>query len=92
MAVADARESAQAKRQLRSDPKTTDKALSELALGDAVQIQNQTGNKLRKWYATGVVIECLPHCQYKVIFDGSRRVSLCNRRFLKKIDPVCRKQ
>ena len=50
LAVADARESTHAKMQLLNDPKTWDKALSELAFGDAVQIQNQRGNKPRKWY------------------------------------------
>ena len=46
--VADARESAYAKRQLRQDPRLTDRVLEDLKIGDAVQIQNQTGNRPRK--------------------------------------------
>ena len=57
-----------------------------------MQIQNQSGNKPRKWYATGVVVECLPNRQYRVLIDGSRRVTLRNRKFLKRIDPACRKR
>ena len=90
--VADARESAYAKRQLRQDPRLTDRVLEDLKIGDAVQIQNQTGNRPRKWYATGIIVECLPHRQYKVIVDGSRRLTLRNRKFLRRIDPTCRKE
>ena len=59
--VADARESAYAKRQLRQDPRLTDRVLEELKIVDVVKIQNQTGNRPRKWYATGVIVGCLPH-------------------------------
>ena len=38
---------------------------------------------------TGVVVERLPHRQYKIRMDGSGRVSLRNRKFLKNILPVC---
>ena len=56
-----------------------------------MQIQNQTGNKPKKWYATGVVAECLPNRQYRIIVDGSRRMTLRNRKFLRRIEPVCRR-
>ena len=90
--VADARETAYAKRQLRSDPHVSNREMEPLICGDAVQIQNQKGNRPLKWYATGVVVECLANRQYSVLVDGSRRVTLRNRKFLRKIDPVCRKQ
>ena len=91
-AVADARECAHAKRQLRRDPEITNRAMDPLSVGDSVQIQNQAGNKPKRWYSTGTVVECLPYRQYQVMVDGSRRVTLRNRRFLRRIDPVCRKQ
>ena len=33
----------------------------------------------------------LPYRQYNVVVDGSRRVTLRNRKFLRRIDPVTRK-
>ena len=33
---------------------------------------------------TGTVVDCLPHRQYKVLVDGSRRKTLRNRRFLRQ--------
>ena len=88
--VADARENALAKRQLRSDPKALNRELIPLSVGDSVQVQNQVGNRPRRWYATGTIVECLPHRQYRVVLDGSRRVTLRNRKFLRLIDPICR--
>ena len=57
-------------------------------VGDSVQIQDQYGTRPNKWHNTGIVSECLPHRQYHVIVDGSRRFTLRNRRFLRKITPV----
>ena len=88
--VADARESAAAKRQLRNNPNIINEGLKPLSVGDSVQVQNQVGNRPRRWYATGQIIECLPYRQYRVLVDGSRRTTLRNRRFLKLIDPICR--
>ena len=65
--------------------------LTPLKVGDSVQVQNQTGNHPSKWNNTGVISDVLPNRQYHVIMDGSRRVSLRNRRFLKKFMPVSRK-
>ena len=56
-----------------------------------MQIQNQSGTRPLKWHNTGYITETLPHRQYRVVVDGSRRITLRNRRFLKKILPVCRK-
>ena len=62
-----------------------------LVMGDDVQIQNQYGNRPNRWYNTGVVAEVLPDRQYRVVVDGSRRLTLRNRKFLKKIHPIHRK-
>ena len=89
-AIAGARETALAKRALR--PVSQDKReLEPLEIGDNVQLQNQSGNHPNKWFNTGVVSEVLPHRQYHVVVDGSRRITLRNRRFLKKISPVSRR-
>jgi hypothetical protein len=88
-AIDDAREMALAKRALKDSP-PTGKTLEPLNAGDAVQIQNQSGNHPTKWHNTGVIGECLPNRQYHVIVDGSRRVTLRNRKFLRKITPITR--
>ena len=66
------------------------RSLEELYVGDSVSVQNQTGNRPTKWSNTGVVVEVLPNRQYNVMLDGSRRVSLRNRRFLRRIPATCR--
>ena len=90
-AVSDLRERAMAKRAVKGR-EAEGRELKPLCIGDAVQIQNQTGNHPGKWYSTGVITGVLPHRQYQVVVDGSRRVSLRNRRFLRKILPVSRKE
>ena len=91
-AINDAREMALAKRVFKPIPSTDDrKELRPLEIGDSVQIQNQAGSHPNKWSNTGVVSEVLPYRQYNVVVDGSRRVTLRNRKFLKKIDPIARK-
>ena len=89
--IADSREKALAKRVTKP---ITDggKELEPLNIGDAVQIQNQEGNHPNKWMRTGIIVNALPHRQYQVIVDGSRRITLRNRRFLRKILPICRKK
>ena len=42
-------------------------------------------NSQDKWDRTGVVVEVLPYDQYRVKVDGSGRVSLRNRQFLRKL-------
>ena len=55
-------------------------------------MQNQCGNAPKKWNNTGQVVEVLPNRQYRVMMDGSRHLSLRNRKFLKPISPLCRKE
>ena len=63
------------------------KKLHPLKLGDVVLVQNQRGRHPTKWDKSGLIVETLPHDQYKVKMDGSGRVTLRNRRFLKPITP-----
>ena len=63
------------------------KWLSDLDVGDVVSVQNQTGSRPKKWGNIGVVVEVLPHRQYRVVLDGSRRITLRNRKFLRKVKP-----
>ena len=88
-AIADSREDALARRVSISKP---EKDLRPLQVGDSVSVQNQTGNRPNKWNSTGIISEVLPFRQYHVVMDGSRRVSLRNRRFLRQISPVCRQK
>ena len=63
------------------------KQLPPLVEGDKVMIQNQRGFKPNKWDRSGVVVEVRAHDQYVVKVDGSGRLTLRNRRFLKKLFP-----
>ena len=62
--------------------------LPALAVGEYVRIQNQTGQHPNKWDRTGTVVEVKQHDQYQVKVDGSGRVTLRNRRFLRKFTPI----
>ena len=57
-----------------------------LSVGDKVIVQNQTGRAPNKWDKSGVIVECKPHNQVNVMMDGSRKVSLRNRQFVRKIE------
>ena len=76
--IADAREVALGKRHLRplavNTKRDGPRELTPLDPDDAVQIQNQQGNRPNRWHNTGVVVEVLPHRQYRVMVDGSRPV------------------
>ena len=63
------------------------RVLPKLAVGDSVLVQNQVGNHPSKWDITGVVAEIRDHDQYVIRVDGSGRMTLRNRRFLRKITP-----
>ena len=64
------------------------KRLPPLKVGDHVRVQNQTGNHPLKWDKTGTVVEVRQFDQYAVRLDGSRRVTLRNRKFLRKFIPI----
>ena len=65
------------------------KDLPELHERDHVAVQNQHGNYPNRWDRTGLIVQKLPNRQYHVKMDGSNRLTLRNRKFLRKIDPVC---
>jgi hypothetical protein len=58
--------------------------LSPLTIGDHVRVQNQAGLKPKMWDKTGVVLENRDHNQVVVRVDGWRRVTLRNRKFVRK--------
>lgn len=62
--------------------------LPPLVVGDHVRLQNQTGPYPNKWDKTGIIIEVRQFDQYVVRVDGSGRVTLRNRKFLRKFIPV----
>ena len=66
------------------------KKLAPLMVRDCVVVQNQVGNFPGKWDKTGMVVEKRNFDRYLVKLDGSGRCSLRNRKFLRKILPVCR--
>ena len=62
--------------------------LKPLNVGSVVQVQNQKGKDPLRWDRSGIVVENLENQQYTVKMDGSGRVTLRNRRFLRKIEPI----
>ncbi len=52
-----------------------------------VCIQNQTSRQPLKWDKTGIIIELHQHNQYAVKVDCSGRVTLRNRKFLRRYTP-----
>ena len=68
--------------------KAHSRPLRPLALGQKVFLQNQHGPSPTKWDRSGLVVESLGHDQYRVKVDGSGRLTLRNRRFLRAYTPV----
>ena len=64
---------------------THTRSLNPLQVGDRVLIQNQAGNNPKRWDRSGVVMEKKEFDQYLVKIEGSGRLSLRNRRFLRQI-------
>ena len=83
------REDALAKRHIKAQERLTEHTvrLPPLKVGDAVFIQNQTGNHPRRWHRTGVCVEVRQHDQYVIKVDGTGRLTLRNRKFLRKFTP-----
>jgi hypothetical protein len=81
------REMALARRHARQEERLSEhtKVLPGLKVSDVVLVQNQHGPHPLKWDKSGTVVETLPYNQYRIKMDGSGRVSLRNRRFLKPI-------
>ena len=89
--VAEWRELALAPRtaKLNEKLKQGSKELPPLKIGDHVMMQNQLGNKPKRWDKRGVVVQADPKTrQYKVMTFGSRRMTLRNRKFLRHYTPI----
>ena len=88
------REIALAKRHSREHEKwsANTRELKPLEIGDNVYVQNLVGNQPLRWERTGIVIEIRPFKQYGVKLDGSGRITLRNRRHLRKFTPFYKPQ
>ena len=53
-----------------------------LNVGDEVTVQN----KNKRWDRTGKIVEALDNRQYRIKIDGSGRVTIRNRRFIRRIN------
>ena len=86
----DAREEALRHRHMKAHERLSEhtKRLPVLRIGDNVRVQNQTGNFPLKWDKTGIIIEVRQFDQYLVKIDGSGRITLWNRKCLRKYLPV----
>ena len=62
--------------------------LKPLAVGDHVHIQNQSGNHPTRWNKTGEIMQVGEHDKYMIRVHGSRRITVRNRRFLRKFLPL----
>ena len=71
--------------------KRNTRGLEELEIGTTVQIQNQKGAEPLRWNKSGVIVENRGNDQYSVKMDGSGRVTLRNRQFLRQIKPLFRR-
>ena len=68
------------------------RSLPPLKVGDHVRIQNQVGVNPTKWDRTGIVVEVRQYDQYVIRVDGSGRVTLRNRKFLRRYLPVVQRE
>ena len=64
------------------------KHLLPLQQGDHCHIQNQNGRFPRKWDKTGVVVQVNENDQYTVKVHGKGRLTLRNRKYLRKYQPI----
>ena len=55
--------------------------------GTTVLVQNQAGPSSTKWDKSGLVIADCGNSRYRVKLDGTGRITLRNRAFLKRIVP-----
>ena len=64
------------------------KRLPPLVVGNHVRIQNQTGPSTLEWDKSGVLIKVRQFDLYVIRVEGSGRVTLRNKKFLRKYLPV----
>ena len=58
--------------------------LPRLGVGDRVFVQNQVGSHPKKWDRSGDIVECKGNDQYAVKINGTGRLTLRNRKFLRR--------
>ena len=58
--------------------------LPVLGVGDRVFLQNQTGPHPTKWDRSGIIMEVKDNDQYVIKVDGTGRLTVRNRKFIKK--------
>jgi len=87
--TADMRERALSKRHARQRERLDEhtRRLPVLTVGDHVYVQNQVGNNPLRWDKSGKVLEVRPYDQYSIKMDGSGRITVRNRKFLRKFTP-----
>ena len=56
-----------------------------LKAGDRCLIQNQHGNYPRKWERSGTITKVLPFNKYELKVDGSGRLTIRNRKFIRRL-------
>ena len=61
--------------------------LRPLVIGDCVFFQNQSGNHKLRWDRSGQVVKVNGFDQYTVKLEGSRQLTIHNRKFLRKFNP-----
>ena len=61
--------------------------MPELKTGETVRIQNQVGDRAKCWDLTGLIVESKGHQQYVVKVDGTGRLTMRNRQFLRRFLP-----
>ena len=81
----EAREDALRVRHMRAHERLSEhtRVLPPLVIGNCVRLQNLVGPHPTKWDRTGIVVEVLQFDQYVVRVDGSGRVTLRNRKYLR---------
>ena len=88
----DQREKALAQRHARRERELTEhtKVLKPLTVNQVVMVQNQAGNNPLRWDKSGMVVEVLGFDKYRIKLDGTGRMTIRNRRFLRPITPYTR--
>ena len=89
MNLADARETALGRRATNAEKEWSEhmRAIPPLKVGDTVMVQNQSGNHPLRWDKRGTIVKSEGLDQYKVMIDGSRRLTRRNRRYQRLFTP-----
>ena len=67
---------------------STARPLSTLPVETHVVVQSQDINRKKRWVKTGKIVEVLINRQYRICMDHSGRVTLQNRKYIKKCLPI----